>query len=132
MTIVVPTLSIEGFVSDIAGMTDRLMSYFFTSKYSQSTEYYGNITSLPYIVQKYGNDITALPIQTEKRLTDYLSRHFEQVTVDARCERINENSNTINLIIRVRITHNGKAYDLANEIMVTNAIVQDIKRAITG
>lgn len=109
----VPSLGGTGWVTEIAERADKLTSYFFISDYSQSTLYEGNITSLPWLIQQFGQDETALVRETREALQVYFGRYFEQVQVDVSTQvDDSEAPGTINMRIDVTVYENGQKYSL--------------------
>ena len=84
MTNPVPSLSSSGWVSELAEKVDRILAYFFVSDHSQSLLYAGNVTSLAYLVQQFGNDDLRITTEVQTQLSRLLERYFEaaSVTVD--------------------------------------------------
>lgn len=80
----VPTLSRNGWISDSITKAQRLFIYFLHSEASQSNEFKGNISSLPYLIHLYGNSPTAMVTNLRSTLTRYLSKHYSSVVVDVR------------------------------------------------
>lgn len=81
--IVFPSLSRDGWVTDTTKMADKVLSCFFTSEFSQSYTYNGNITSFPYILATTGDDPPRMARVVEEQLTRLLSRYFNNVQVDS-------------------------------------------------
>lgn len=76
------SLGKENTISDIDRKIDYLMCCFFFSKYSQSTLYRARISSLPKIIQLYGNDPVYLRKTTEDVLQSFLGRFFTSAAVE--------------------------------------------------
>lgn len=76
------SLGDENTINDIDRKIDYLMCCFFFSKYSQSTLYRGNVSSLPKIIQMYGDDPVYLRKTTEDVLQSFLGRFFTSVSVE--------------------------------------------------
>lgn len=81
MEIAVPSLSLEGFITDIRKTCDLLLAHYFASDFSQSNCFMGEISSLSYQVQQYGSDPDRLKSDIEVKLTRYLERHFDSAFV---------------------------------------------------
>lgn len=123
MTIKVPTLTTDGFVDDIGLMSDRLLSYFLVSEYSQSNLYYGKISSLTYLVYKHGNDPDQMNIEIQKTLQGYLERHFDSVTIKVNITNDAENPDSGQYGIRldINVTKGGEKYSMGKEVSVINS-----------
>ena len=79
----VPTLSTQGWVTDLGGKIDMLLAHFFLSDYNQTYLYPGRVTSLPELVQRCGGDARELVVLLRRALMDYLTRYYPSVTVEA-------------------------------------------------
>ncbi len=78
----VPSLSEDGWVNSPELMGDYLLSHFFVSDYSQTQIYLGTVSSLPYIVQQYQDDLSGLLPVVQSALSSYLSKYFVNVIVE--------------------------------------------------
>jgi len=123
MTIAVPTLTTDGFVQNIGPLADRLLSYFLVSEYSQSNIYYGKISSLAYLVYKYGSDPQQMNIEIQRTLQTYLDRHFDSVTIRVTIEDDPENpdSGQYGLRLDIQVSKDGERYSLGKEVSVINS-----------
>lgn len=84
MEIAVPSLSTEGFVTDIRKMCDLLLAHYFASDFSQSNCFMGEISSLAYQVQQLGSEPERLKTDIETKLTQYLEAHFDAAIVNVK------------------------------------------------
>lgn len=128
----VPTLTLNGFISDPEILIIKLFEYFVTSDYSQSVFFYGNIASLNKILQEYGNDFNNVSNEVMVALDMLYNRYFKDVEVNCYVEELKVNGNTIynlktditvvddnsithNLIKSIK-THNNKILNMDNNI----------------
>lgn len=135
MAIPLPTLSGSGWVTEIAEKTDRLFAYFFVSEYSQTHLYKDNVTSLPYIVQKYGHDEFAIGPNLERSLYAYLARYYDDVRIEITVTSNDESGQeTTELNIRVDavLTEDGKQYSLGRLISTVDSKVMNIIKINNG
>jgi hypothetical protein len=86
MSVDVITLGPEGKLSDINAKIDYLMCCFFFSKASQSTLFYGSISSLPKIIQEAGSDEIRVREDLQTGLQKYLGIYFTRATVDVQID----------------------------------------------
>jgi len=77
----VPSMSTQGFVTDLSGKLDLLLAHFFLADYNQTQLYPGRVISLPEIIERCGGDATQAPRLLERALMDYLGRYYRSVTV---------------------------------------------------
>jgi hypothetical protein len=125
--IVVPSLSSSGFISNTAEKADRLLSYFFVNEASQSELYFGQITSLPDLIQKNNNETFVLEKSTTDLLKKYFSRYFQNVEVQARTDKPQPgDENRTNLTIYVAFTDNGKSYSIGRLVQIVDSKIAEI------
>ena len=135
MTILaVPSLSPAGWISDPAAKADALLSYFFTSMYSQTLIYANEVSSLQYLLQQYGSDVNQLTVQIEKTLNKYLGRYYDlaSVTVTNDVNDLTNITSTANISIFCSITENGQTYSIGNLLKVSNSKVNSISSINNG
>lgn len=130
----IPSLSSIGWVKSTEEKGDFALSYFITSEYSQSVIYWGNITSLQYLVKEYGNDERTLQTEVSNALSKYLRRYFDDdISVFV---KVSEPDSTkpgqlaiqLNCIIR----ENGIEYSLGRRVELLNARVVKIANINNG
>ncbi len=129
---VVPSLSDSGWISDNKSRMDYLLSYFYESQYSQTQFYYGNITSMSYILYQYGNNPTAMANEVESALTTYLTRYLSSVIVECSANVTDSISASINIYIQFN-DDNGSPVTFSNMLLVSNnKIVKIVNANNTG
>lgn len=119
-----PTLSTFGWVNATAEKADKLFSHFFASDALQSHVYRGNITSLPNLIQQYGNDPNAITNKMRQELSIYLGRYFDSVDVEVNYEMVDES--LIKLKVYARLTEKGKEYSLGKLLEVSGNTIKQI------
>lgn len=130
----VPSLSSEGFITDIRKLADTIIAHYFASDYSQSNVFYGEITSLAYQVQLYGNDPDRLKEEIQSRCTRYLERYFDAAIVNV---SINENPGGTKfgyeIVFDATVVKDNVKYNLGRLIEVQNGkMVNIIKKFQEG
>jgi len=126
-TILVPTLSLDGWVGSTAMKADYLISDFFLSEKSQ-TAFYGNeVASLPWIIQNYQGDVQKTTQAVRETLSTYFSRYFKDVTIDVSYAQDPPNSSEVKIKLYVSfLDDNGKEHTLTRLIDVLDAKIQKI------
>lgn len=81
MTIALPLLSSIGTPATPEALLDYLLAHALASDYSQSTLFYGKVTSIAYIVATYGNRPVVLMDNMREALTRYLEPYFVSLDV---------------------------------------------------
>lgn len=77
----VPTMSTQGWVTDLSGKLDFLLAHFFLSDYNQTQLYPTKVTSLPEIIERVGGDATQVRQLLESSLNTYLGRYYPSISV---------------------------------------------------
>ena len=126
MSIDLPTLSSSGFVSDPAVKLERLVSYFFIADNSQSNQHIGRVASLPYLVKVHGSKPNILVERVQSALEGMLTPYFDTVSVSVTEEDPLTVQPQYNIIMEGSVTHNGKKYDIAKQLGVSNNILSSV------
>lgn len=122
-----PTLSPEGWVQSTAEQADYLLSHFLTSLYSQTYLYPSNVASFQWIIQDAQGDMDKTSSQLKSVLTQYFSRYFENVEVQALYEQLPVNSSQVNITLYVSfIDKLGKEFVLGKTIEMLNSKISKI------
>lgn len=119
------TLDQDGNIDSPSKIADRLMSYFYASDFSQSTASYGDIISLPAIIQKNSNNPDQVVSDISSGLTTLFSPYFDSVNFDVRYDIDNANSgmnikSRFNIKVYGAMSKNGVDHNLANLLSITN------------
>ena len=117
MADVIPTLTLDGFVSNKKAQMVKLFEYFLASDKSQSNVF-NNVQSLKYILTKHKNN-GDIKLELDKALQELYGTHFTSVTPDVRIIDV-PNTSTINIYINVKCTYEDKTYELVREVSSTN------------
>jgi len=118
---VVPSLSEDGFISDLNLILKTLVKYFMVSESLQSNTYRGNIKSLKKLVMNYGTDPDNLQIQIKSELTEMLKDYFysTSITCEAKFSDDSSVSSEIGLEIIARDA-NGVDYEYGNVVEIND------------
>jgi len=91
MSTPVTTLGKEGVIKDPNLKCDYLMCCFFFTKYSQTILYRDQLTSLPKLIQQYGDDPLRIRDALETSLNAFLSKFFTTTSVLVTLEDTGDN-----------------------------------------
>lgn len=118
----VPTLTTDGFISDPSIMLIKIYEYFLSSDYSQSVIFYGNISSLPYLIREAGSDFDELKILVKDTLNKMCSRYWTNSNVDVTFTStpISSTKHSNNINIDIIIIDNGRTYTLNKSVNITD------------
>lgn len=119
------TLDQDGNIDSPSKIADRLMSYFYSSDFSQSTALYGKIVSLPAIIQKNSNNPDQVIEDISSGLNSLFQPYFDSVSFDVRYENVNQTTDSnvksrYNIKVYGIMTKDGNDYNLANLLSITN------------
>lgn len=126
-TISVPALSSSGWTRSPAEKADLLMSHFYESDKFQTYIYGPNVTSLPWLIEQYGNDPSRVCREIEDQFGNYLQRYYDAVSVQC-ISNDNDTNNTSEITLRLfaTVTEQGKEYVIARLIMAKDSKFQRI------
>lgn len=127
----VPSLSTDGWVTDIRKKADLVMAHYFASDYSQSNVFLSKITSLAYQVQREGHNTFELKRLIESDLQQYLGRYFDNVQIDVRIEDEDASgTNRYNIVFDATVAEHGIRYSLGRLIEVQNSKIKRIVKLL--
>lgn len=126
MAVNLPSLSSSGFISDPAVKLDKLLSYFFVADFSQSNQHKGRVASLPYLVKNYGDQPNILVDRIQTTVENMLGAYFESVQVLVTEEDPLTVKPEYNVRLEGSVTHNGKKYDIARLLNVSNSTLMSV------
>ena len=126
MTIYVPTLSPDGWVTDGKLQGAYLMSHLLESDFSQSIIYKGKVTSLGYIFSQTPDDPDATLSALQTALKIYFGRYYSDVTVDITKLVHTDNPSQVDFQLYIAYTDNaGNQRTLSDIIETTNGKIND-------
>lgn len=123
----VPSLSLDGWVTDTASKADYLISHFFLADKSQSQLYKSEVSNLQYIIQNNGGDMIKTSVQLRTALAAYFARYFGPTTVDTSFTQDPANSSRVTISLYVSFTDpNGREFVLAKLVDLLDSKIQKI------
>lgn len=121
------TLSAKGWVNEMSIKADYLLSYYFTSQYSQSNLYRGGISSLQYHLQMWGNSPNALTNQLPEAIKNYLSGYFDMVTATVKLvDPTSVDDGRMTIQLSVSVTQDGVTSSLGRLVSYLNSKIVSI------
>lgn len=125
------SLSSMGWITSLEHQVDQMFADFVTSEYSQSVLYYGNILSLPYIVQRYGNDKQKFRRKMKEAL-DKLFSFYTETSIEVTVEDVTQGSARYNVNVRCIVTYDNQEYNLARQLTIADSKVKQIVNLSNG
>lgn len=120
MIAAIPSLSVDGYLTNKHTMMMKLFEYFLSTDYSQSNTFMFKIASFKYIINihKDPTDVKRLIIST---LSDMYLRYYQQVTVNV---TIATDTSSVRYHIDITATEGDDVYDLSYSIVNKNGILR--------
>lgn len=133
----VPSLSESGWLEDPFKAGGQLFAHFLASEYSQSNEYYGQINSMPYIVQQHGSKPADLCTNITASLTAVFSRYFNTDT-NAGNVQVTTTHNASDTVSRYNFTIDlswnvaDVTYQLGRVVTIDGSVIEKVIDAYNG
>ena len=131
MTTVVPSVSTQGWLTIPGEKADRLLSYFFSSEYSQTKSYYGRISSLPFLIASYQNRLDDLKVAISKDLNALMASFFDKVLIEVDVVPDDSSETRYTIKLSAKIIDDEVSYELARVIRIKDSVINKIIK-ITG
>ena len=126
MSMGLPTLSSAGYIDDPAQKLDSILAYFFIADQSQSNHHRGLVSSLPFIIKQYSDNVNALISSTEEALIRMCSVYFDSCSITASVQPSTTNDNEYNLIIEGSVSSDKKQFSIYKLLIVSNNKISNI------
>lgn len=129
----VPSLTLDGFITNKNIIVAKLWSYYLTSDHSQSTTFRGLVQSLKYDL--LSSDIDhMLSKNIEKSLEELYGNYFDKAKADV-IVKTDKGTNTQYASISLTLTdiddkNNSKKYYLSKEIESTNGEIKNFEKLL--
>lgn len=119
------TLDEDGIIRSPAKIADRLLAYFYVSDYSQSKAAYGQIASLPYLIQLYTGKIEGLAVAIENELKKLFECYFDSVKCNVilifpEIEPSSGDTSAMNIQVEMTVDTGEGPYNLAKLLSLVN------------
>jgi len=126
MGTILPTLTEDGFLDKPQQMLIKIYEYFLSSDYSQSVSFFGNISSLRYLVREHNDSIDTLRIEITNTLNRLLSRYWNNYEVNI--DIVNYDVNTVSYTIKTELVviYNGERISLNKDTSVEKSVLKKL------
>lgn len=121
-TTVIPTMGINGFISDIDELLNKIYFYYLTSDYTQSVTFFGKIKSLSYALKRADYKPEKSTEIVQEDLLHILHRYFPNLNPDSVVTTYKESLSGANKVIYIigidieLVDGNGKKHQLSKSI----------------
>lgn len=127
------TLTVDGWVNQSIQVIDQMLSDFFLSEYSQTFAFTDNVASFSWILQQYRDNLDTLTGETQRRLTDYLTRQFNEVEVIVEHKLNDDSINTHSLFVFMSVRDMaGEEFTLTRVAKHNGLKVNEINKILSG
>lgn len=127
MNSVLPSLSDEGFITNKEVIIAKLFKYFLASNYSQSNTFYGDISSLNYIIAtNTPNDKMRADLETT--LIKLYGRYFDSVDFNVNIET--DNTDVAKIYIDGTLQDGTKTYNLSKTVAVQGSTITNFENLL--
>lgn len=134
MTISLPTLGTDGWITSLESKADYILSTFLTTNRSMSTLHRTQNTSLQYLLKEYANDMLNLEISLRDVLTTKLQTVFGQSAqaVVNIVPVIPENPDAYSIQFTGIVTDGSKEYTVGKLVQFQNSHIVNIANINNG
>jgi hypothetical protein len=108
---IMPTMTPDGWVDEPLKVANQMLMDYFTSLYSQSNTFRGNVYSFSYLSYLYNNDAAKMAAELKTDLSKYFSTMFDSVIVDTNVIASEAVTQKITVAIQFQDT-TGTSYDI--------------------
>lgn len=134
MVIPVPTLSTQGWVTDLAGKIDTLLAHYISSDYEQSNTFKGSISNLQYLIEQHSGDPLSTADSIARSVQTYLGRYYENVIAEAKFSLIDEKESrsTVKITLSLNFTEEGVTHTANRLLTYFNGKFKEITETNNG
>lgn len=127
MNSVLPSLSDEGFITNKEVIIAKLFKYFLASNYSQSNTFYGDISSLNYIIAtNTPNDKMRTDLETT--LIKLYGRYFDSVDFNVNIET--DNTDVAKIYIDGTLQDGTNTYNLSKTVAIQGSTITNFENLL--
>lgn len=119
----IPSLTLDGFITNKSAQMKKLFEYFLASEYSQSNTFQGKISSLQFILANDKDTIATVDLIRTTLISLYKSC-FDIVDVVVNYDE-SDSSSTVNYSIDITCKHEDMYYSLNKDIREKNSKIDN-------
>jgi len=127
----IPVLNGGSWMSSPQEILNQTFAWAVCSNDHQSNNYYDNITSIPYILNKYCNDPDEAVYELKNSLEKYFKRYFDAAEVTASYEA-HTKEGTFTIVLSISVTKEGQSYTIGYKNSVEDGVLKDLINAINA
>jgi hypothetical protein len=122
-----PSLNLDGWTNSSIQVADQMLSDFFLSEYDQTATWPDKVSSFPWFLQQYADDLSAMAAAIQDALLKYFSNQFQQVEVEVLSEPLPDSINQHSLIFYLVFTDSsGEQFNLSKLLRYDNTKITEI------
>jgi len=128
-----PSLSTKGWIEDVPGVLDAVMTNFFLTHPSLTVDFRNGVISLPDLIQKYGNNETDIKREMRDAMETLFTRWFDKVTSECTVTYpYPDDDIRMNVSIYLTIDHKGETYNVARELALSGSKLMKVMEINNG
>jgi hypothetical protein len=130
----VPTMSTQGWVTELSAKIDTLLSHYVSTDAEQSNVYKNSVSSLQSLVEQHTGDPQATATAISRSVQTYLGRYYQNVIAEARFDLIDptESQTTVKITLSLNFTEGGITYTANRLLTYYNGKFKEITEANNG
>lgn len=130
----VPTLSTQGWVTDLSSKIDFLLGHFVSTDKEQSNIYKEYVSNLQFIIEKYSGDPLSTADAIARAVQLYLGRYYENVLAEAQFSLVDEKESqtTVKITLSLNFTEEGVSYTANRLLTYFNGKFKEITEVNNG
>ena len=128
MTTPVPTLSTQGWVTDLSSKIDFLLAHFVSTDQEQSNIYKTHVSNLQSIIEQHQGDPLSTADKIARTIQSYLGSYYENVVAETRFSLLNETESltTVKITLSLNFTEDGVQYTANRLLTYYNGMFKEI------
>lgn len=130
----VPTLSTQGWVTDLSSKIDFLLAHFISTDQEQSNIYKQHLSNMQFIVEQHTGDPLATADAIGRAVQVYLNRYYDNVIAEARFSLVDEEESltTVKITLALNFTEEGVNYTANRLLTYYNGKFKEITEVNNG
>jgi len=125
--VILPTLSDKHWVVDPVSKADMLFAHFMAGSNTQTYMYTSEVSSLPYLLQKYGHNPNEFATNVKTRLQIYYQRYYDNVDIQVYAKEEVEGTNRYSIHLDMIVSDDGgKEIQLGRILTINDGKMQKV------
>jgi hypothetical protein len=127
MTIAYPSLTREGYVSDLSRKVQFIFRSALASDKSQDPIHPNGVTSIQWVLAQYSGDDLQLQEQMQNALEVLFNKYFDKSIFTVEVKPIESRPGRVDVRVKGELIHRGYRYSFGRQFMTEKNVISDIK-----